>query len=210
MDWSVVPANLPFLLGGLAISAQLAGITIVCSLPLGCLVAIGRMSHRKWINRPSTAFVHLLRSNPLVLILFWFYFLAPVVIARPIGDFGSAVIGFIAFFTAYFTEIVRAGIQSVGVTQMQAGLATGLSYPQTMRFVILPQAIRHMLPALVTQCIVVFHGTTVASVIGLSELLHRTSLVAERTLRPVELYTFVAAVYLVVGVAGSRVASYLK
>jgi glutamate/aspartate transport system permease protein len=210
MDWAVIPPNIPYLLGGLWISVQLAAVTIAFSFPLGCLIAVGRLSSNRWISGFCGAFVNVLRSNPLILILFWFYFLVPLLIGRAVGDLTSTIIAFVIFFAAYFTEIVRSGIQSVGLNQIQAGLSSGLTYLQTMRYIVLPQAIRAMLPALTTECIIIFQATTVAYVIGVSELLHRTSLVAERTIRPAELYVFVAVVYLVICYSASLFARSLE
>jgi glutamate/aspartate transport system permease protein len=206
MDWTVVAANYPLLLKGLLTSLQLTAVALAFSLPLGCLIAIGRLSHRTWLSRTCTAFVNVLRSNPLILILFWFYFLIPLITGQSVSDLSSIIIAFVVFFSVYFAEIVRSGIQSVGNRQIQAGLSTGLSYAQTMRYIVMPQAIRAMMPALITQCIVVFQGTTVVYVIGYSELLHTTSMIAERTVRPVEMYLAVAAIYFVVCYSASLVA----
>ena len=210
MDWQVILANLPLILQGLATSVELAIGAILLSFPFGCLIAIGRLSSRRWLSATCAGFVNILRSNPLVLILFWFYFSMPLIIGRSIGDHSSVVIAFIVFFAAYFAEIVRSGIQSVGTRQILAGLSTGLSYAQTMRFIVLPQAIKAMRPALTTQCIVVFQGTTVAYVIGFHELLHTTSMIAERTVRPVELYVFVAVIYFAVCYAGSLLSRHFE
>ena len=210
MDWQVIVVNLPLLMRGLATSAQLAVVAILLSFPVGCLIAIGRLSPRRWLSAGCAGFVNVLRSNPLVLILFWFYFSIPIIIGRPVGDEASVIIAFIVFFAAYFAEIVRAGIQSVGTRQIQAGLSSGLTYAQTMRFIVLPQAIRAMRPALTTQCIVVFQGTTVAYVIGYHELLHTTAMIVERTIRPIELYVFVAVVYFVVCYAGSLLSRHFE
>lgn len=206
MDWAVIPANFPFLMRGLWTSVELAAVTICFSFPLACIISIGRISRRRWIRYPSATFVNTLRSNPLILIVFWFFFLVPLLTGKPVGDFVSVLIGFVIFFSAYFAEIIRSGIQSVGRNQVQAGLSTGLSYSQTLRLIVLPQALRNMLPALVTECIIVFQGTTIAYVVGLREFLHSTFLVTERTVRPVELYLFAALVYFVVCFAGSRLA----
>lgn len=210
MDWSVIPANLPFLMNGLWMSVKLAAVTISLSFPLGCIIAIGRISKRRWLRYPSASLVNTLRSNPLILIVFWFFFLVPILTGKPIGDFMSVLAAFVVFFSAYFAEIVRSGIQSVGRNQMQAGLSTGLTYSQSMRLIVLPQALRSMLPALVTECIIVFQGTTIAYVVGMSEFLHSTFVVTERTVRPVELYLFAAAVYFVVCFSGSVFARRLE
>lgn len=210
MDWRVVIDNLPLILRGLVTSVELTVATILLSFPIGCLIAIGRLSHRRWLSVTCASFVNLLRSNPLILILFWIYFSVPLFTGRPVGDLSTVLIAFTVFFSAYFAEIVRAGVQSVGTRQVNAGLSTSLSYAQTMRYIVLPQAMRAMLPALTTQCIVVFQGTTVAYIIGFDELLHTTAMVAERTVRPVELYVFVSIVYFAVCYAGSLLSRYFE
>lgn len=210
MDWDVIAANFPLLMRGLGTSLKLAAIAIALSFPLGCLIAIGRISHRPWISKTCASFVNLLRCNPLILILFWFYFLMPLIIGKSINDLTSIIIAFVIFFSAYFAEIVRSGIQSVGTQQVQAGLSSGLSYAQTMRHIILPQAIRAMLPALTTQCILVLQGTTVAYVVGYSELLHTTSMIVERTGRPIELYLSVAVAYFLICYGGSLLARHFE
>lgn len=210
MDWQVIVASLPLLMRGLGVSLQLTGVSIALSFPLGCLIAIGRLSHRRWLSGACTAFVNILRSNPLILVLFWFYFLVPIITGRNVNDITSIIVAFIVFFAAYFAEIVRSGIQSVGMKQIQAGLSSGLTYAQTMRYIVLPQAVRAMLPALITQCIVVFQGTTVVYVIGYSELLHTAASIAERTVRPVELYVTVAAIYFIVCYGASRIARHFE
>lgn len=210
MDWSVIADNLPFLMAGLWMSVKLAAVTIAFSFPFGCLIAIGRLSRRRLLRYPSAALVNTLRSNPLILIVFWFFFLVPILTGKPIGDFLSVLAAFVVFFSAYFAEIVRSGIQSVGRNQIQAGLSTGLTYSQSMRLIVLPQALRSMLPSLITECIIVFQGTTIAYVVGMSEFLHSTFVVTERTVRPVELYLFAAAVYFVVCFSGSLMARKLE
>lgn len=206
MDWSVIATHLPFLMKGLWMSVKLATLVVFFSFPLACVIAVGRISSRSWIRYPSAIFVNIMRSNPLILIVFWFFFLVPMIIGKPVGDFASVMIGFIVFFSAYFTEIIRSGIQSVGRNQIQAGLSTGLTYFQTMRMIVLPQALRNMMPALITECVIVFQGTTIAYVVGLREFLNSTFLITEVTLRPAELYTFAAIVYFVVCFAGSSLA----
>ena len=210
MDWSVIPANLPLLLRGLGLSFELAGITCLLAFPLGCLVAIARIGRRRWLANAAALFVNALRSNPLVLIIFWFYFLVPIIVGRPLGELASTLIGFTVFFTAYFAEIVRSGIQSVGQAQVQAGLSTGLSPTQTMRHIVLPQALRAMVPALTTECIIIFQATTVAYIVGYHEILHTINTVVERTQRPIELYLFCAAVYLGICYAGSLLSRHFE
>ena len=207
MDWAVIPRNLHFLLGGLVLTFELAAFSLAGGFLLGMLMGLGRLSSRKWIYYPATLYVNFFRSLPLILVIFWFYFMVPFIIGRPLGDFFSAIVAFIAFEAAYFAEIFRAGIQSIPQGQVMAGYSTGLGYFSTMRHIVLPQALRNMVPPIVTQCVIIFQDTSLAYVIGLKEFLRRTSLVDARELRSMELYLFAGFVYLVfcsIGTIASR------
>lgn len=207
MDWHVITRNYPFLLGGLKLTFVLAFLSVAGGFLVGVVVGLGRLSPRRWIFLPCTLYVNLFRSLPIVLVVFWFYFLAPIITGRPIGGFLSVLVAFVVFEGAYFAEIVRGGIQSVPRGQVEAGYATGLNYFQVMGHVVLPQALKNMLPPIVTQCVIIFQDTSVAYVIGLKEFMRRVTLVDMREFRSVELYTFAAVVYLLLcsaGVAMSR------
>ncbi|MBW2145718.1 MAG: amino acid ABC transporter permease [Deltaproteobacteria bacterium] len=207
MDWAVIPRNINFLLGGLVLTFELAAISLAGGFLLGIILGMARLSSRKWIYYPATIYINLFRSLPLILVIFWFYFMVPFIIGRPLGDFLSAIIAFIAFEASYFAEIVRGGIQSIPHGQVMAGYSTGLNYYETMRFIVLPQALRNMVPPIVTQCVIIFQDTSLAYVIGLKEFLRRTSLVDARELRSVELYLFAGLVYIVfcsIGTMASR------
>jgi glutamate/aspartate transport system permease protein len=196
--WQVIYANLPFLMEGLLTTFQLAVISIIGGLILGTLVGMARLSSRAAIFYPATLFVNFMRSLPLILVIFWFYFLVPIIIGRPLGDFLSAAVAFIIFEASYFAEIIRAGIQSIPRGQMQAAYSTGLNYRQTMRQVIVPQALRNMIPSLLTQAVIIFQDTSLAYVIGLKEFLRSASIVDAREVRSFELYTFVGIVYFLI------------
>lgn len=196
-DYQVIVNNLPFLLRGLITTFQLALIGISGGLVLGILVGMARLSSRPYVYYPATVFVNFLRSIPLILVIFWFYFLVPIIAGRPLGDFLSASIAFIVFEASYFAEIIRAGIQSIPKGQMQAALSTGLDYKQTMRYIIVPQALRNMIPSLLTQSVIIFQDTSLAYVIGLKEFLRSASIVDAREVRSLELYTFVGVVYFI-------------
>jgi glutamate/aspartate transport system permease protein len=207
MDWAVIPRNLPFLLGGLVMTFQLAAFALAGGFLLGIITGLGRLSTRKWIYYPATLYVNFFRSLPLILVIFWFYFMVPFIIGRPLGDFLSAIVAFIAFEASYFAEIFRGGIQSIPQGQVMAAYSTGLGYFHTMRHIVLPQALRNMVPPIVTQCVIIFQDTSLAYVIGLKEFLRRTSLVDARELRSLELYLFAGFVYLVfcsIGTIASR------
>lgn len=203
MDWQVIPRNFDFLMGGLVLTFGLAAIALAGGFLLGVVIGLSRLSSRKWLYIPSSLYVNFFRSQPLILIIFWFYFLMPFIIGRPIGDFLSVIIAFIIFEAAYFSEIIRGGIQSIPAGQITAGYATGLSYFKTMRFIVLPQAIKNMIPLIVTQSVIIFQDTSLAYIIGLKEFLRRTSLVDMRELRSIELYLFAGFVYLVICSIGS-------
>jgi len=210
MDWGVIPRNIYFLLGGLGLTFQLAAISIAGGLLLGIIMGLARVSPIRWINYPATVYVNFFRSLPLILVIFWFYFLVPLIMGRPLGDFLSAIIAFIVFEASYFAEIVRAGIGSIRKEQVFAGYSTGLSYYKTMRHIVIPQALRNMVPSLVTQCVIIFQDTSLAYVIGLKEFLRRTALVDAAQFRSIELYSFAAIVYLVFCFAGSMASRRLE
>ena len=205
IDWQVIEASLPLLGKGLLTTLKLTLVAIVLSFPLGCLIAVGRLSHRAWLSRICASFVNLLRCNPLILILFWFYFLMPVLLQsltgaeRPpqIGAERSAYITFILFEAAYFCEIMRAGIQSIAKGQAGAGYALGLNYWQVMRLIVLPQALRNMLPVLLTQAIILFQDVSLVSLLNVTDFVGAAVKVAQRDSRVVEMYLFVAVVYFV-------------
>ena len=210
MDWAVIPKNIYFLLGGLGLTFELAAISIIGGLLLGIIMGLGRTSSKRWIYHPATLYVNFFRSLPLILVIFWFYFLMPFILGRPLGDFLSAIIAFIIFESSYFAEIVRAGIGSIRKEQVFAGYSTGLNYYKTMRHIVIPQALRNMVPSLVTQCVIIFQDTSLAYVIGLKEFLRRTALVDATQFRSIELYSFAAIVYLVFCFAGSMASRRLE
>ena len=187
-----------FVLGGLAFSVQLTVVATVGGLVLGTLLALMRLSGRTWLALPATAYVNGMRSVPLVMVILWFYLLIPFWIGRPIGAELSAVITFIAFEAAYFSEIMRAGIQSIPRGQVFAGQALGLSYAQNMRWVILPQALRNMLPVLLTQTIILFQDTSLVYAIGAYDLLKGFTNAGKIYGRPEEAYLLAAIVYFVI------------
>jgi glutamate/aspartate transport system permease protein len=210
MDWTVISRNIHFLLGGLVLTFELALFAISGGFFFGIIMGLCRLSSKKWVYYPAAFYVNFFRSLPLILVIFWFYFITPVIIGRPLGDFVSAIIAFIAFEAAIFAEIVRAGIQSIPKGQIMAGYSTGLNYFRTMRYIIIPQALRNMVPALITQTVIIFQDTSLAYVIGVKEFLRRTHLVDSREIRSIELFTFAALVYLVLCFLGSSIARRLE
>jgi len=194
-DFSVVMRNLPLLWEGMQLSLALTAISIAGGLAVGTLLALARISAFKPLSLAAMAYINLFRSIPLVLAVFWFYFMVPVLVGRPIGAFYSVALSFVFFEGAYFAEIIRAGIQSIRRGQIQAAQATGLTYSQTFRYIVLPQAFRNVAPILLTRCIMIFQDTSLAYVVSLMDFMTATSIVANRDGRPIEMFLFAAAVY---------------
>ena len=195
LDWGVVSG---FILKGLAFSVQLTLIAMVCGIALGTVLALMRLSGKPWLVIPASIYVNTLRSIPLVMVILWFFLLIPLLIGRPMGAELSALITFTIFEAAYYSEIMRAGIQSVPRGQVQAGYAVGMSYAQTMQLVVLPQAFRNMLPVLLTQTIILFQDTSLVYAIGAYDLLKGFEVAGKNFNRPVETYLLAALVYFVI------------
>ena len=158
IDWSFFTWDLftNFVLKGLYFSLFLTVVATAGGIALGTVLALMRLSGKKWLDLPATIYVNGMRSIPLVMVILWFFLLVPLIIGRPIGAEVSAIITFVAFEAAYFSEIMRAGIQSIPRGQVFAGQAMGMTYGQNMKLVVLPQAFRNMLPVLLTQTIILF------------------------------------------------------
>ncbi len=186
-----------FLLKGLYFSLLLTLVATVGGVVLGTLLALMRLSGLRWLAWPATIYVNGMRSIPLVMVILWFFLLVPALIGRPIGAEWSAVMTFVAFEAAYFSEIMRAGIQSVPRGQVLAGQALGMRYAQVMRLVVLPQAFRNMLPLLLTQTIILFQDTSLVYAIGAYDLLKGFEIAGKNFGRPIETYLAAAVVYFV-------------
>jgi glutamate/aspartate transport system permease protein len=184
-----------YVASGLLFSVQLTLIAMVGGIALGTVLALMRLSGRKWLEVPATIYVDTLRSIPLVMVIMWFFLIIPFLIGRPIGAEVSAIITFTLFEAAYYSEIMRAGIQSVPKGQVYAGYAVGMTYGQTTRLIVLPQAFRNMLPVLLTQTIILFQDTSLVYAIGAYDLLKGFETVGRNFNRPVETYLVAAAVY---------------
>ena len=203
LDLGVIAANFKFLvvqglfgLGGFAGGTlRLAVPAIVLGFALGIVVGLARLASAPWIRLPATAYVEFFRGVPLVMVIFWIWFIIPQVLRLPVPEYGVALTAFVIFEAAYFGEIVRAGVMSVPRGQVEAAHSVGLTGVQTMTAVVLPQALRNMVPSLVTQMIVLFKDTSLASIIGYVDLTKAAQIVNNREIRPFELYLFIAVVY---------------
>ncbi|MBN8489181.1 MAG: amino acid ABC transporter permease [Burkholderiales bacterium] len=187
-----------FVSKGLVFSIQLTLVAMIGGIVLGTLLALMRLSGKKWLELPASLYVNLLRSVPLVMVILWFFLLIPLLIGQPMGAELSAIITFTVFEAAYYSEIMRAGIQSVPKGQVYAGYAVGMTYRQTMQLVVLPQAFRNMLPVLMTQTIILFQDTSLVYAIGAYDLLKGFEVAGKNFNRPVETYLVAAVVYFII------------
>ena len=211
LDLGVIVSNFKFLvvqvlfgLGGFAGGTlRLAIPAIVLGFLLGIFVGIARLARARWINLPATVYVEFFRGVPLVMVIFWIWFVVPQLLRLPIPEYGVALTAFVIFEAAYFGEIVRAGIQSVPRGQVSAGYALGLNYWQMMGYVVLPQAFRNMTPVLLTQTVILFQDTSLVYVLSVTDFLGAAAKVANRDHRLVEMYLFAAVVYFLVSFGAS-------
>lgn len=210
LDWSVIPQAMPFLLQGMGLSLLLLLASLVGGLALGTALALMRLSSNRAVSGFAGAYVTVFRSIPLVLAIFWFYLLVPMLLEAvrgvytPIGPMYSAFVAFVFFEAAYFCEVIRAGILSVRRGQTSAALALGLTRAQAMRYVILPQALRTMMPLILTKAIIIFQDTSLVYVISVSDFLGAATKIGQRDSRLIELYLFAGAVYFILCFIASK------
>ncbi len=206
-DFDVIWRTLPYLFrDGMTFTITLTVLAMTGGIVFGTVLAMMRLARARPVAALAGGYVNLMRSVPLVLVIFWFFFLVPYIgawiVRSPtpikVGAFLSALITFTMFEAAYYCEIMRAGIQSIPRGQMWSGYALGLDYWQTMRFVVLPQAFRNMLPVLLTQTIILFQDTSLVYVISATDFLGAAAKIANRDYRLVEMYTFAAVVYFLI------------
>jgi glutamate/aspartate transport system permease protein len=212
IDWDVIIRSLPYLFfEGMRFTIMLTLMATAGGIVIGTLLALARLSNIPGLSQVAGGYVNLIRSMPLVLVIFWFFFLVPYIgqwltgASRPIqvGAFLSALVTFTLFEAAYFCEIMRAGIQSIPRGQVQAAQALGMPYWTSMKEIILPQAFRNMLPVLLTQTIILFQDTSLVYVISVTDFLGAASKVAQRDGRLVEMYLFAAIVYFIISLVAS-------
>ena len=218
-DFDVIWRTLPYLFKeGMTFTLTLTAMATAGGIVFGTLLAMMRLSRFRWLSAVAGAYVNLMRSLPLLLVIFWFYFLVPYIGAWIIGSstpikvgaYWSSVITFTMFEAAFFCEIMRAGIQSISRGQTYAAYALGLNYWQTMGSLVLPQAFRNMIPVLLTQTIVLFQDTSLVYVLSITDFLGAASKVAQRDGRLVEMYVFAAVVYFIICFAASRLVRRLQ
>jgi glutamate/aspartate transport system permease protein len=208
-DWSSIPGALPFLAHGAIITLEITLTAVLVGILWGTLLAVARLSPFRLLAAPAAFYVNLFRSVPLVMVILWFFLIVPQALRSLFGStvqdirLASALVAFSLFQAAYYSEIIRAGIQSVSKGQAAAGYALGMRYPQVMSLIVLPQAFRNMVPLLLTQTIILFQDTALVYVIGLADFFGVAEKIGDRDGRTVELLLFAGAVYFVICSMGS-------
>ena len=198
-------------LGGLALTVILATLGLVLALPLGIVLGVARFSPRRWLRLPVTGWVWVIRGTPLLMVVFWAYFFLPTVTGHKTDQFWTMLIALIVFDAAYIAEIVHAGLQTLPRGQLQASMSLGLTRGQALRSILLPQALRHMLPSLINQFVATIKETSLGTIIGLSELSFIANQInAQVLVKPVEIYLTLAGCYFVMCFGLTRIAKLLE
>ena len=207
-DWSVVTDNLPIFMEGLLVTLKVSALALLISLPLGVIAGLCRISRNRILSALATVYVEFIRGIPLLVLLLWIFFVLGKLMK--LSSFWAAVLGLAIFSGAFVAEIIRAGIQSVPRGQMEAARSSGMSYYQAMRLIILPQALRKVLPPLASQFIILIKDSSLASVVSVVDLsLVGHNLVAT-TFRVIEVWTFIALVYFVITFTLSQIIRYFE
>jgi glutamate/aspartate transport system permease protein len=209
-DYLLIVRNASFLLDGLLLSLTLTLVGVIGGLAVGTALALVRLFTGVIGNYAVDAYVFTFRAIPLILVIFWFYFMVPLILGRPVGAWTSAIVAFTLFEGAYYSEILRAGLKSVGAGQLSAALASGMSRARALRYVVFPQAFAAMIPIFLTQAIILFQDTSLVFVVSLHDFLTATTIIANRDGRLIEAYTFACLVYYLICLAATAGVEKLK
>lgn len=209
-NWNLIVDNFPLLLQGALVTIQITVMSVGCGFFIGMLVALAGMSRFKIVRMVVKCYVELFRGTPLLVQIFMIYFALPMVIHQQINPYVAAVTACSINSGAYVSEIFRAGIQSIDKGQMEAGRSLGLTWVQTMRYIIMPQAFKAIIPPLGNEFIAMMKDTSLVSVIGFEELTRRGQLIIARTYGSFEIWSAVAVIYLVMTLSISRLVAYLE
>ena len=209
-DYSLIVRNASFLFDGLLLSLTLTLVGVIGGLAVGTALALVRLFTGVIGNCVVDAYVFVFRAIQLILVIFWFYFMVPLILGRPVGAWTSAIVAFTLFEGAYYSEILRAGLKSVRAGQLNAALASGMSRAQALRYVIFPQAFTAMIPIFLTQAIILFQDTSLVFVVSLHDFLTATTIIANRDGRLIEAYTFACLVYYLICLAATAGVEKLK
>jgi polar amino acid transport system permease protein len=207
-DWSVVPENIGLLLDGVLLTLQISAIALMISIPIGIVLGLCRISRNKLLSFVASTYIEFIRGVPLLVLLFWIFFVLGKFLQ--LGTYWSAVLGLAIFSGAFVAEIVRAGIESIPKGQMEAARASGMSYIQAMRLVILPQAFRKMLPPFASQFIILIKDSSLVSVISVTELTLVAKNIVATSFRSLEIWTAVAILYFLISFSLSQVIRFFE
>jgi polar amino acid transport system permease protein len=209
-QFDVVSNNLGFLLSGIKLTLLVTAAALAGSLVLGLIVALGRMSKKPWLKMPATAYVEVFRNTPALIQLMWVYYCLPILIGIDMSAVPSATLALGVNGAAYVAEIIRGGIQSIDRGQVEAARTLGMSHFQTMRKIVLPQALRRMIPPFVNESVSLLKFSSLVSVLGVADLTYQAQVLSTTTFRPIEIFTFIAVVYFGLCTALSFVANRLE
>ena len=210
MDWNVITSNLQLLLYGAWMSIKITAVAVSCGFIIGLIVSLARMSNFILIRLIAKCYVDIIRGTPMLVQIFMIYFALPQIIGMRINPYVAAVAACSINSGAYVSEIFRAGIQSVDKGQMEAGRSLGLTWWQTMRHIIIPQAFKASIPPLGNEFIAMLKDSSLVSVIGFEELMRRGQLIIAKTYAATEIWGTVAIIYLCMTLPISRLVAYLE
>ena len=209
-NWSLILDNLPLLLQGALVTVKITTMSVGCGFFIGMLVALANLSNLKIVRLLARCYVDIIRGTPLLVQIFLIYFALPMIIGSRIDPFVAAVTACSINSGAYVSEIFRAGIQSIDKGQMEAGRSLGLSWAQTMRYIIMPQAFKAIIPPVGNEFIAMLKDSSLVSVIGFEELTRRGQLIIAKTYASFEIWGTVAVIYLIMTVSISQLVAYLE
>lgn len=205
-DFSPVLANAPLLAEGLLNTLKITGTALVCGVVLGLGLALLRLSQRRFLSWPAGFVIEVFRTTPPLVQLFWFFFALPILVGIEMTPFVAGAVTFSIQSASFFAEVFRAGIQSIERGQWDGARAIGMRHGQAMRRIILPQAVKRMIPAFMERAIELMKTTTLIATISYADLLFAANEVSQKTFRPLETYTVVALIYFVVIFLASQIA----
>lgn len=196
-NWTPVWENFGFLLAGIELTLLVTIGALAGGLALGLPIALARMSSRHWLNKLAIAYIEIFRNTPALIQLMWVYYCLPILTGLELSATASVTAALMVNGAAYIAEIIRGGIQGVDRGQVEAARTLGMSYGQAMRRIILPQAFRRMIPPFVNESVSILKFSSLVSVLGVADLTYQAQVLATTTFRPIEIFTFIALVYLI-------------
>lgn len=209
-QWGVVIDNLPYLLNGVWLTLMVTAVSLAAAIVIGLGIGLLRISHRPSLRRIATIYIEIFRNTPALVQLIWVYYCLPVLTGINLDPISSCMLALSINGAAYVAEIFRAGIQAVPSGQAEAARSIGMSYALTMRKIVLPQAVRHMIPPFVNEAVSILKYSSLVSVLGVADLTYQAQTLSTTTFRPIEIFTFIGVVYFLLCWAMSATAQYFE